>query len=129
MRAPVLCLAIISLVGIVAAQENNANWGGKHIEMTITASGAQIEFDCATGNISEKVPLTSNSYFQLKGTLTREHGGPIRKNETSNKEEAIFSGKIENGTMTLTVLVGGKNAFVQAFVLKRGQAGQIVKCR
>src|SRR6266705_347488 len=121
MRAPVLCLAIILLVGTVAAkasaQEDNATWGGKHIEMTVTASGAQIEFDCATGNIAEKVPLTSNSHFQLKGTLTREHGGPVRKNETSNVKKAIYSGKIENGTITLTVLVDGKNPFGQRFVL------------
>ena len=104
-------------------------WGGEHIELTVTASGAEIEFDCANGTIAEPIPLASNSGFKLKGTFTREHGGPVRENEPSRVAAATYSGAVENGTMHLKVTVSGKEPYQEFFVLRRGHAGQVVKCR
>jgi hypothetical protein len=129
----VLWLATIAMTGILQAstlpQEANATWGGEHIELVITDSGAQIEFDCATGTISEPVPLDSTTTFKLKGTFSREHGGPIRKDETPNTAKVTYSGRVENGKMILTVLVDGKDPYEGAFVLERGRAGRVTKCR
>jgi hypothetical protein len=112
-----------------AADASDSTWGGEHIEMVMTASGAQVEFDCATGAIAEPVPLDSKTDFKLKGTLTREHGGPVRDNESSRAAAATYSGSIKEGTMHLTVTVSGKDGYQESYVLQRGHAGQLVKCR
>jgi hypothetical protein len=110
-------------------ESSDSTWGGEHIELTVAASGAEIEFDCATGTVSKPVPLDSKSEFKLKGTLTREHGGPVRENEPSRVVAATYSGTIENGTMHLKVTVSGKEPYEETFVLQRGHSGRLVKCR
>jgi hypothetical protein len=95
--------------------------------MEVTKDGAQLEFDCATGAITEPLAPDSRGYFRLKGTLTPEHSGPIRQGEVPQAIDATYSGVIENDTMTLQLIIRGKE--LAHFALKRGQQGKLVKCR
>jgi hypothetical protein len=134
-RSLSLVTAITCMLAVAGSSQrpnepsSDSIWGGEHIKMTVTASGAEIEFDCATGTISEPIPFDSKSEFKVKGTYLREHGGPVRENESSRAASATYSGKVENGKMHLSVTVGGKNPYQESFVLQRGHTGQVFKCR
>jgi len=102
-------------------------WGGEHVEMQVTKGGAQLEFDCATGTITEALTTDPQGHFSVKGTLTPEHGGPIRQGETAQVMEATYSGVIGNDTMTLQLRVGDKE--LTQYTLKRSQRGKLLKCK
>jgi len=118
----------LSTAAVIASAQSSRNsyWGGEHVRMTMTPTGAQLEFDCATGNILEPLPLDSGVEFKLKGNYIPEHGGPIRKGEQSRASEAVYSGRIDGGKMYLTLTISDNQ---QTFVLERGQSGRIMKCR
>src|ERR1700737_4602656 len=78
-------------------------WGGEHIRIDVSANSATIEYDCAQGTIAGPLLLDTKGHFTLHGTHLREHGGPIRSDETANGHPAIYTGSIKGGRMTLTV--------------------------
>ena len=117
-----LCLAVV----VPAAQ--TAIWGGDHVRMEVTRSGADLEFDCATGTITEAMPETEGT-FSLKGTFTPERGGPSRDANSSRAVDANYSGTINNDTMTLRVVIGGKDQEAAKYVLVKGHEGRLMKCR
>ena len=122
-------LACVLLMGLTAARgQTEANvWGGEHVEMETSDKGASLEFDCATGTIEEPVGASAQGRFRLKGTYTREHGGPTRDGD-SGRSAAVYVGVIQNDSMELTILLANDEK-VGPFTLKRGKAGAVVKCR
>lgn len=118
-----LCLGVTT----VAAQ--TVTWGGDHVRLEVTRSGAELEFDCATGTITEQLPETDGA-FSLKGTFTPERGGPTRDGETS-RTNAIYSGTIKNDTMSLRIVLTGQDndREVGTFALMKGRAVNLMKCR
>ncbi len=58
----------------------NGVWGGEHIRMDVTDSGADIEFDCARGSISQRLVLDAQGRFKLQGTYKAETPAVVRKN-------------------------------------------------
>ena len=58
-------------------------WGGQHITMQVSESSATIEYDCAHGQINGPLVTDRHGRFDLKGTHSPEHGGPVRDNEQS----------------------------------------------
>jgi hypothetical protein len=117
-----LCLG----VALHAAQ--TVVWGGDHVRMEVTSSGAELEFDCATGTITEAVPGAEGT-FSLKGTFTPERGGPTRDGETSRTVDANYSGTIKNDTMTLRVVLSGNDREATQYILVKGRDGRLMKCR
>ena len=117
-----LCLAVVVPAG------QTAIWGGDHVRMEVTRSGAELEFDCATGTIAEAIPETEGT-FSLKGTFTPERGGPTHDGNTSRTVDANYSGTIKNDTMTLRVVMGGKDREAAKYVLVKGHEGRLMKCR
>ena len=115
-------------LAVVVPAGQTAIWGGDHVRMEVTKSGADLEFDCATGTITEAIPATEGT-FSLKGTFTPERGGPTRDGDTSRTVDASYSGTIKNDTMTLRVVMGGKDQEAATYVLVRGREGRLMKCR
>src|SRR6267143_6824338 len=62
----------------------NGVWGGVHIRVEVTDSGADIEYDCAHSTIDEAIVPDSEGNFDVKGKYLPHHGGPIRKDEENN---------------------------------------------
>lgn len=129
-RALVLVLVIGAMIraGVAASDDAPNVWGGQHVSMQVTRTGAELQFDCATGTISEPLPLDKPGRFRVKGTFTREHGGPVRRNEPPAARDATYSGIIENDTIRLRIEVAGQDQ-AQEYVLNKGQQGRVVKCR
>ena len=117
-----LCLG----VAVLAAQ--TVVWGGDHVRMEVTTSGAELEFDCATGTITGVVPEAEGT-FSLKGTFTPERGGPTRDGQASRTVDAQYSGTIKNDTMSLRVVLSGKDQQAAEYTLVRGRDGRLMKCR
>ena len=104
-------------------------WGGPHVRLVVTSAGAEVEFDCAHGEI--KAPLKENAQgrFDLPGTFVRERGGPVRSDETESVEAVRYSGRIEGDKMTLTITLANNNQKLDDFSLTRGSQGRLWKCK
>ncbi|HKP47626.1 MAG TPA: hypothetical protein VJT50_13585 [Pyrinomonadaceae bacterium] len=131
----ILGLVIVTLLAVstaLAARKNNGlkdgTWGGQHIHIEITNGAAQIEYDCAHGEISGPLTIDRRGNFSWHGYYTREAPGPIRLGKNPPRLAATYSGTITDDAMSLTVtLADGQQ--LDSFTLKRGATGRITKCR
>jgi hypothetical protein len=104
-------------------------WGGQHLTITVGESSATIEFDCAHGQIDGPLVTDRRGRFDLKGTYSPEHGGPVRANEQSAGQPVRYTGWTDGTKMTLTVTLAGRKETIGTFNLARGAEGRIFKCR
>jgi hypothetical protein len=118
-----------SEVGAKMDGAKTGTWGGQHIALEVTADGARVEYDCAHGTVDEKFVTDAQGRFDLRGTHVREHGGPIRRDETPNTHPARFTGQIKGDTMTLAVTETDTDETVGTFTLVFGQPPRVMKCR
>ena len=107
----------------------NGAWGGDHIRLEVTGRSATIEYDCANGTIDGPLVVDGRGNFKLSGTYVREHGGPIRREESRNARRARYSGWTDGKKMTLTVVLSDPNETVGTFTLIRGNEGRAWKCK
>lgn len=109
------------------SRDLRGQWGGQHISMQVTDTGAKIEYDCAHGRIEEKIIPDGEGKFEAKGVHARERGGPTRQGE-DNEQPAVYRGTIKDKTMTLTVELTQNNESAGTFTLTQGSSGRIRKC-
>jgi len=102
-------------------------WGGQHISMKVGSKSATIEYDCATGSIEGPLVLDSEGRFNLHGTHTMQHGGPIRADENPKGHPAAYTGSIKGNTMTLTLKVADGED--ETFTLEKGKPGELFRCK
>jgi hypothetical protein len=104
-------------------------WGGNDINMEMTAQGADLEFDCASGSVLEPIKANAKGEFAVRGTYTPQHGGPITLANPPRELPATYKGTINGDTMWLEIMLADKDQQPQPFTLTRGKAGRVVKCR
>ncbi len=104
-------------------------WGGPHIRLEVKKDSAAIEYDCAHGTIDHPLVLDRRGRFNVTGTHVREHGGPIRRDETPNELPARYTGWTDGKQMKLTVRLSDTNEVIGTFTLTRGSEGRLFKCR
>ena len=100
-------------------------WGGPHVRITVFEKTAEIEFDCAHGEIKGTLKGDADGRFDLPGTFARE-GGPVRSDASS--QAARYAGRIEGDKMTLNVILTGSNEKLDEFTLTKGSQGRLRKC-
>ena len=115
------------VIGVATIAVQTVVWGGDHVVMNVIRSGAELEFDCAAGTITEAIPETDGA-FTLKGTFTPQRSGPSRDGG-SRTVSATYSGTIEGDTMTLHLVLAGQDRDLAQYVLARGRPGTLRKCR
>jgi hypothetical protein len=101
-------------------------WGGQGIALKVSATVADVEFDCAHGQIPQPIKLDKHGDFEVAGTFTAEHGGPMRRDETLQPAPARYSGHVDGDTMSLTVTLDKRQ--VGSYTLTRGSPGHITRC-
>ena len=102
-------------------------WGGDHIMLTVTDKSSHLELDCAHGDIPG--PLTADrGTIAVTGTFVREHGGPIRVDETADAHPALYSGMLTGSTLQLSIRLTDSGEVIGSFSLTRGATGRIAKC-
>jgi hypothetical protein len=103
-------------------------WGGPHVRLTMKTGGAELEFDCAHGEITTPIEPDAEGRFDVPGTFVRE-GGPTRTDRSRSGRPARYSGRIERDTMTLNVKLVDTDQSIETFTLTRGSEGRLWKCR
>jgi hypothetical protein len=103
-------------------------WGGPHISVEVTDKGASLNYDCAHGTIDQRLKTDRRGHFKATGTHYREHGGPIRRDESQSGEPAAYTGTINGQTMTLTVTLTNTHETIGTFTLTHGKRGRVMKC-
>jgi hypothetical protein len=105
------------------------DWGGEHVRLTVGATSAAVEYDCAHGTIDGPLVVRSDGRFEAGGTYTREHGGPIRDGEVPDVHPARYTGRVEGDRMSLTVDVLDTSGIVPGqYTLARGVTAHVFKC-
>lgn len=131
MRIPI-ALGTAALLATACADASTApllgDWGGEHIALVISATGADIEYDCAYGTIDTPIDFHASGSFVAIGTHTFEHGGPVREGEAPDTHPAEYRGLVVGTTMALTVTLTDTTRSVGTFTLRRGADPLIVKC-
>ena len=102
------------------------SWGGEHVALDVTSTGARVEFDCAHGTLTQPLTLDSNGQFGVAGTFTRE-GGPTPGIEPA--VPATYSGRLQGTILRLTVTLSGSNQPLDTFTLAQGRTPTITKCK
>ncbi len=128
---PTLLLAIA--LGVACSEELVAphaegEWGGEGIALQVRESGATAEFDCAHGQITVPFTRDGQGRFALAGTLTLEHGGPIREGEPPDVHPARYSGQILGTWMKLQVQNLDSGVVSGPYSLRRDAPPQLRKC-
>ena len=102
-------------------------WGGQGISMEVTESGATLDFDCASGSITESIAPDSNGRFSAKGRFARARPGPTREDDVEG-QPANYSGVVNGENLTLTITLAANGEKVGTFTLAHGKTGRIRKC-
>jgi hypothetical protein len=101
-------------------------WGGEHVVLKVSEKGADVEFDCAHGQVTQPIALDKHGDFDVAGTFTPEHGGPVRRDENTPSASARYSGHVDGDTMSLSVTLGKEK--VGIYTLIRGSHPRLTKC-
>ncbi len=103
-------------------------WGGNHVSMEVTDEGAQLDYDCAHGTISEPLKTDSQGTFSAKGFHFRERGGPQRVGDEVKGEPVVYSGTTDGNTATFTITNSATDEVLGTFTLTLGRVARITKC-
>lgn len=127
LRALVFPLLLAACASVPAAGiAVTGSWGGTHVGLTLEASGGRLEYDCAAGTIAPLVP-GAGGRFEVAGTHTPGHGGPIREGEVMPTYSVRFSGSVRGDRMTLQGRVEN-GVLLGPFELRRGAEPMIFRC-
>lgn len=108
--------------------DRSTTWGGEHLELVVSDTGATLQYDCAHGTMSSPPRPDASGRFVVAGTHVIEHGGPIRVGEVEDRRTATYAGQVLGSTMTVNVQVSGVSATLGPFALRRGDAGRVYRC-
>lgn len=103
-------------------------WGAEHALMRVTDGGADLDFDCAHGAITEPLALDGNGRFDVAGVYVQEHGGPVRLGE-ENTQPARYAGQVQGRVLTLTIKLGQSEEVIGPLAFTLGRATRIIKCQ
>lgn len=83
-------------------------WANSEVGLTVTEKGADLQFSCGSGNISEQIILDQNGSFSVKGTEIQNRG-PMGENTAA--KEVLYAGSINMDTKEMTLLIEEEACF------------------
>ena len=136
MSRTILCLfalsAFLSCATSSAADRGRLSagtWGGPHIRLDVAEDGsAAVELDCAHGSTTEPIVADREGAFRAAGTYVQERPGPVREGQEDAGRPAVYAGKVQGGTMTLTIILTGSGEELGPFELTHGKMPRLTKC-
>ncbi len=107
----------------------NGVWGGEHIRMEVSDSGADIEFDCARGSISQRLELDEKGRFRVEGIYKAETPAPaaVDGGLPASGIKATYTGTLNGSGLRLEVFIEGQDT-PRTFDLEQGDQGHLAKC-
>jgi hypothetical protein len=135
-HARLTCVVLLAMNGCASTPSGpSANrlptgtWGGLHVALAVSEAGAHLDFDCASGEISEPLTVDGDGKLAADGVYIRERPGPQRVGDEPPKTPARFTGKIDGDTLTFEVTLTESKQSVGTFSVTRGREPQVFKCR
>ncbi|HEX9960842.1 MAG TPA: hypothetical protein VGB00_07915 [Pyrinomonadaceae bacterium] len=104
------------------------NWGATGVNFVVEDGGVKIEYDCATGEIAQKLLIDEQGGFSVNGVYTRRYPGALRVKFLPKPQPARFEGRISGDKLTLKVTLTETGETLEEVVLQRDTAGRIHKC-
>ena len=104
------------------------DWGGNGIRLVVDANSTTIEYDCAQGEITEKLTIDRNGIFDAKGVHIQETGGPIRLDNPPQRKSARYTGRISGKVMTLKVTLTDGSTIVGEYDLELEKNVRLHRC-
>lgn len=105
------------------------SWGGEHIRLVVTETGATVEYDCAFGRIDEPLLSDKEGNFNARGIHGFESGGPREAGAPPPKQPAaLYRGWTDGSQMRLTVTLPDMGTEVGTFSLGLGRAAHLERC-
>ncbi len=129
-----LCVLTLALSQTATAKAKGAKrvatgvWGGEHMRLNVTRTGATIEYDCGDGTIDAPLTVDRRGSFNLKGTHSRGHGGPIRIDVPDVKQAASYTGVLRGNVLTLTVKLTDMGDTLGTYTLRLGREPRLMRC-
>lgn len=117
-----------AMLPLHAADETVNVWGGEHVAMELSSTGADLDFDCAVGTITEPLELRRDGTYRAAGTYQPERPGPVSGNGNA-AVAAVYAATVTGNVMELRVMLVKNNESVGTFKLARGDSGHVMKCR
>jgi len=103
-------------------------WGGDHIIIEVSSTGANVMFECADGIIEESLVIDGNGRFDVRGVHTRRTGGPARSDQKPERLRARYIGSVKGNSMTLTVTLPDTNETEGTYSLTYGERPELRRC-
>jgi hypothetical protein len=125
---PIVVAVVLSSSTTMSQRKISGLWGGQGISMEVSDSGATLDFDCASGSITEPIAPDSAGKFSVKGRFARQHPGPTREDENNAGEPAIYNGVVDGENLTLTITLTKNSEKAGSFTLAHGKIGRIRRC-
>ena len=105
------------------------NWGSRNVSMEVTDTGARLQFGCAHGDIPRPITLDGDGSFSVRGVFIPETPGPTREDVPPVNRPALYSGTVQDKTMTLNITLTDKDEKLGPFTLEQGKGGGMRRCR
>ena len=103
-------------------------WGGQHIALQATGTGATYDLDCAHGTIDGPIALDAAGHFTARGTYVQEHGGPTRAEEIPDSRPVTYTGTVQGDQLSLVITDVASGTEMGKFTLGLGDQGRVLKC-
>lgn len=125
LASALLAAAACSDMTLISLEINT--WGGDHFGISITWTGATVEYDCAEGRIDQPIVL-NNGRFDVRGVHWPGQGGPIGVDTTRVPRPARYQGTVSGDKMTVTVTLTDTNEVLGTFTAWKGRSANVLKC-
>jgi hypothetical protein len=103
-------------------------WGGSGIRVSVEQKKITFEYACANGEIVGRLKIDEHGSFKANGFHIRQRPGPIRVDDTPQRQPVRFEGKISGKTMTLSVILTETKENIGTFELKRDVTLRLMRC-
>jgi hypothetical protein len=104
------------------------NWGAPGINLVVEDNGATIEYDCASGEIAQRLLIDEQGKFSISGIYTHRYPGAMRIKFLPKPQPARYEGVISGDKMTLKVTLTETGKTLDEVVLERNKTGRIYRC-
>jgi hypothetical protein len=103
------------------------DWGGAHVQMTVTAEGARFQFECASGQTQGPITVGPAGQFSVDGTYTLQNGPLILG--VSQQRQASYAGTVAGNSLALLVTYtdSGGHSHQAQYDLIYGQKGELTQ--
>ena len=112
---------------VTAAPQGTAltgTWGGKHVQLSVDANGASLDFDCASGSFGP-VTLDAHGGFTAQGTFLRGSGVQPPPGLEPKPESVTYQGKVTGHKLALDIVTASGTSSYQ---LELNKPAQIFRC-